>query len=90
MMKNDPCPKVESRRFPGWWLRQYAESRITMKPELWLHPDRPTPPPPRRGKNPLCWILGHKWDYVDESTVISYEPQIRSVCRRCGVDGGLW
>ena len=36
-----------------------------------------------------CHRRGHYWKHRDETTTISYEPQIRAVCVRCGYDGGL-
>lgn len=37
----------------------------------------------------FCRVFGHRWGREDETTILSYEPQIRSVCRLCGFDGGL-
>ena len=39
-------------------------------------------------KRLICRLFGHRWTHIDETTVISYEPHIRAVCRRCGIDGG--
>lgn len=35
---------------------------------------------------PECY---HDWEHQDETTLLSYEPQMRVVCNKCGFDGGL-
>lgn len=65
-----------------------AEERITLKPELWLHPDHPVGPPPPKRRNWLkrffCWMRWHSFGY--ETTGFD-GCSTHARCKWCGYEG---